>query len=224
LLEEISALGRIVGNLHLALASDPTNPAFAPEPIQHEDLQRWSSSIIGELGVTFAEAEKRIPDLAPLRERLVEKAKRLSQLAPSGKKIRVHGDLHLGQVLRVQGDWVLFDFEGEPARGFNQRREKFTPLKDVAGMLRSLIYAESAVELEGAAAGDRASPARKAFLEGYAQATASSDFLPAAEAFDAVLGAFELERTVYELRYELHSRPDWVPIPVHSLRQMGEAA
>ena len=224
LLEEISALGRIVGNLHLALASDPTNPAFAPEPIQHEDLQRWSSSIIGELGVTFAEAEKRIPDLAPLRERLVEKAKRLSQLAPSGKKIRVHGDLHLGQVLRVQGDWVLFDFEGEPARGFNQRREKFTPLKDVAGMLRSLTYAESAVELEGAAAGDRASPARKAFLEGYAKATASSDFLPAAEAFDAVLGAFELERTVYELRYELHSRPDWVPIPVHSLRQMGKAA
>ena len=108
--------------------------------------------------------------------------------------------------------------------GFNRRREKFTPLKDVAGMLRSLTYAESAVELEGAAAGDRASPSRKAFLEGYAQATASSDFLPAGVAFDAVLGAFELERTVYELRYELHSRPDWVPIPVHSLRQMGKAA
>jgi len=186
---------------------------------------RWSSSIIGELGVTFAEAEKQIPDLAPLREPLVEKAKRLSQLAPSGKKIRLHGDLHLGQVLRVWGDWVLFDFEGEPARGFNQRREKFTPLKDVAGMLRSLTYAESAVELAGAAAGDRASPTRKAFLEGYAQATASCDFLPAGEAFNAVLGAFELEKAVYELRYELDNRPDWVGIPVAGIeRLMHQAA
>ena len=224
LLEEISALGRVVGSLHLVLASDPSDPAFAAEPIQGEDLQRWSSSIIAELGVTFAEAEKRITDLAPLRERLVEKAKRLSQLASSGKKIRVHGDLHLGQALRVQGDWMVFDFEGEPARSFNHRREKFTPLKDVAGMLRSLTYAQSAVELEGAAAGDRASPSRRAFLEGYAQATASSDFLPAGEAFAAVLDAFELERAVYELRYELRSRPDWVPIPVHSLKQMGKAA
>ncbi len=119
---------------------------------------------------------------------------------------------------------MLFDFEGEPARAFNQRREKFTPLKDVAGMLRSLTYAQAAIELEGAAAGDRASPARRAFLEGYAQATASSDFLPGGEAFDTVLDAFELERTVYELRYELRNRPDWVPIPVHSLRQMGKAA
>jgi len=224
LLEEISALGRVVGSLHLVLASDPSDPAFAAEPIQREDLQRWSSSIIGELGVTFAEAEKQITDLAPLRERLVEKAKRLSQLAPSGKKIRVHGDLHLGQALRVPGDWMVFDFEGEPARSFNHRREKFTPLKDVAGMLRSLTYAQSAVELEGAAAGDRASPSRRAFLDGYAQATASFDSLPAGEAFDAVLDAFELEKAVYELRYELRSRPDWVPIPVHSLRQMGKTA
>jgi len=224
LLGEMSALGKVVGNLHLALASDPTDPAFAPEPIQQEDLQRWSSSIIGELGVTFAEAEKRIPDLAQLRGPLVEKARRLGQLTPSGRKIRVHGDLHLGQVLRVKGEWILFDFEGEPARGFNHRREKFTALKDVAGMLRSLTYAQAVIELEGAPAGDRASPCRRAFLEGYAQATASADFFPTGEAFDAVLGAFELERTVYELRYELRSRPDWVPIPVHTLKQMGKAA
>ena len=224
LLSEVSALGRTVGNLHLTLASDPGDPAFAPEPIQQEDLQRWSSSIIGELGVTFAEAEKRVPDLADLRDPLIDKAKRLARVIPSGKKIRVHGDLHLGQVLRVRGDWMLFDFEGEPARTFSQRREKVTPMKDVAGMLRSLTYAQAAAELEGTAGGDWATPCRRAFLQGYAEATAASDLLPSKEAFGVVLDAFELEKTAYELRYELRSRPDWVRIPVHTLRQMGKAA
>ncbi len=224
LLQEFFALGKVVGDLHLTFASDPSDPAFAPEPIQQVDLQRWSSSIIGELGVTFAEAEERVPDLAQIRARLVEKAKRLGQVAPSGMKTRVHGDLHLGQVLRVSGEWMIFDFEGEPARSFNQRREKFAPLKDVAGMLRSLSYAQAAVELEGATPGDRASPCRRAFLEGYLQVTAPSPLLPVGEAFDAVLEGLELERTIYELRYELHSRPDWVPIPVRSLRELGKAA
>jgi maltokinase len=223
LLKETAQLGRILAQLHLTLSSDSADPAFAAEPIQHEDLQRWSSSIIGELGVTIAEAEKRIPDLGGLREPLVERIKRLAQVEPSGKKIRVHGDLHLGQVLRVRGDWLVFDFEGEPTRSFNQRREKYTPLKDVAGMLRSFVYAQAAVELKGAPPGDRATPCRQSFLNGYVEAIAGSDLLPSEQAFHTVLDTFELERTVYELRYELQSRPDWVPIPIRSLREMGKA-
>jgi trehalose synthase-fused probable maltokinase len=223
LLKEMAELGRVLAELHLTLASDPKDPAFAPEPIQQEDLQRWSSSIIGELGVTFAEAEKRSPDLGDLREPLVERVKRLAQLAPSGKKIRIHGDLHLGQVLRVGGDWVIFDFEGEPARSFTQRREKYTPLKDVAGMLRSLAYAQAAIELENAAPGDRALPCRKAFLEAYLDRVRGSGLLPSGPSLEIVLDAFELERVVYELRYELQSRPDWVPIPIRSLRELGKS-
>jgi len=222
-LREMAQLGRVLAELHLTLASDPSDPAFAPELIQKEELQRWSSSIIGELGVTFAEAEKRIPELGDLREPLVERAKLLAQLAPTGKKIRIHGDLHLGQVLRVRGDWMIFDFEGEPARSFTQRREKYTVLKDVAGMLRSFAYAQAAVELEKAPAGERALPTRKVFLEAYLDRVRGSELLPTGPSLDVVLDAFELERAVYELRYELQSRPDWVPIPVRTLRELGKS-
>src|SRR5262249_48734872 len=127
-LEAVNKLGAVLGRAHLGLASQPHDPAFAPEPIQKEDLQRWSSSIIGEIGVTVAAAAGAIPELADRREGLVERARRLAKISPSGKKIRGHGDLHLGQVLRARGEWYIFDFEGEPARGFNQRREKQTPL------------------------------------------------------------------------------------------------
>ena len=223
LLKDMAQLGRALAELHLTLSSDPTDPAFAPDPIHQEDLQRWSSSIIGELGVTFAEAEKRIQNLGDLREPLVERVKQLAQLPPSGKKIRIHGDLHLGQVLRVGGDWMIFDFEGEPARTFTQRREKYTPLKDVAGMLRSFAYAQAAVELEKAPPGERALPCRNAFLDAYLDRVRGSDLLPTGPSLDTVLDAFELERAVYELRYELQTRPDWVPIPVRSLRALGKS-
>jgi trehalose synthase-fused probable maltokinase len=223
LLSAVARLGSVLAGLHLTLASDPNDPAFCPEPIQQEDLQRWSSSIIGELGVTFAEVEKRMPELGSLRDPLVETAKRLAQAPPSGKKIRLHGDLHLGQVLRVRGDWMIFDFEGEPARSFHQRREKHTPLKDVAGMIRSFEYAQAAVELEGAAPGDRAGACRDAFLEAYLSGLGGSDLLPRPDAFSVVLTALELERTVYELRYEMQSRPDWVRIPLRTLQKMGTA-
>lgn len=224
-LEEVKKLGAVLGQLHLVLASEPNDPAFAPEPIQKEDLQRWSSSIIGEIGVTVAAAARAIPELADRREALVERARKLAKISPSGKKIRGHGDLHLGQVLRSRGEWFIFDFEGEPARSFNQRREKHTALKDVAGMLRSFAYAAAAVELEGAAPGERAFACRDAFLDGYLRTTKSSGVLPEGEEnFRVMLEALELERSVYELRYELQSRPDWVRIPARTLLDMGMAS
>jgi len=224
-LDEVKKLGSVLGQLHLVLASEPNDPAFTPEPIQKEDLQRWSSSIIGEIGVTVAAATRAIPELADRRDALVERARKLAKIAPSGKKIRGHGDLHLGQVLRSRGEWFIFDFEGEPARSFNQRREKHTPLKDVAGMLRSFAYAAAAVELEGAAPGERAFACRDAFLDGYLRTTKSSGLLPEGEeGFRVTLEALELERSVYELRYELQSRPDWVRIPARTLLDMGMAS
>jgi maltokinase len=220
-LGELRGLGQRLGELHHALASSTTEPAFTPEPIHQEDVQRWSASIVGELGVTIAEASRQFPELESRRESLIEHAKRLAHVTPSGQKIRIHGDLHLGQVLRSEGDWLLFDFEGEPGRSFAQRREKYSPLRDVAGMLRSFDYAEATVQLEGQTSSEHVAPARQAFLEGYRTATRGATFLPPDDAtFNVMLDAFELEKMLYEVRYELQNRPDWVRIPAQALMRM----
>lgn len=221
-LGQMRELGQRVGELHVALASDASDPSFAPEPLHAEDIQRWSASIVGELGVTLVDAVKVEPELEKRREGLIEQAKRLAHVPVSGQKIRIHGDLHLGQVLRAEGQWLIFDFEGEPARTFSQRREKYSPLRDVAGMLRSFDYAEATVQLEGGPAGDRVQPARDAFLAGYRASTQGAAFLPAQEAFDVALRALELEKVLYEVRYEVQNRPDWVRIPVQALMRMEE--
>ncbi len=220
-LGEMRGLGQRLGELHRALASSTDEPAFVPEPIQTEDLQRWSASMVGELGVTLNDAARQFPELESRREGLIEQAKRLASVSPSGQKIRIHGDLHLGQVLRAEGDWLIIDFEGEPGRSFSLRREKYSPLRDVAGMLRSFDYAEATVQLEGQAAGERVAPARQAFLEGYRIATRGASFLPQDDAtFYVMLDALELEKMLYEVRYELQNRPDWVRIPVQALSRM----
>jgi trehalose synthase-fused probable maltokinase len=220
-LGEMRGLGQRLGELHRALASSTDEPAFAPEAIHLEDLQRWSASIVGELGVTLNEATRQFPELEQRREGLIEQAKRLAHVPPSGQKIRIHGDLHLGQVLRAEGDWLIIDFEGEPGRSFALRREKYSPLRDVAGMLRSFDYAEATVQLEGQSAGERVAPARQAFLEGYRAATRGAAFLPQDDAtFYVMLDALELEKMLYEVRYELQNRPDWVRIPVQALSRM----
>jgi trehalose synthase-fused probable maltokinase len=223
LLDEIRDLGRQVGELHLALASVPDEPAFAPEPIQLEDLQRWSATLVGEIGVTLAEASRQFPDLFDRRAEVVQRARRLAHLQPSGKKMRIHGDLHLGQVLRVEGGWLVFDFEGEPGRSFQQRREKHSPLRDVAGMLRSFAYAAAAVELEGAPRTDRVEKARAAFLDGYLSVVQSSGLLPERDVDClGLLHGLELEKVVYEIRYEVNHRPDWAKIPIAALLNPGE--
>ncbi|EPX56583.1 Trehalose synthase [Cystobacter fuscus DSM 2262] len=220
-LKDLRVLGERLGQLHHALASNTEEPAFAPEPLLAEDVQRWSASIVGEMGVTLSQAARHSPELENRREDLIGHARQLAHVPPSGQKIRIHGDLHLGQVLRSGGDWLLFDFEGEPGRSFTQRREKYSALRDVAGMLRSFDYAEATVRLEGQPEGERLQPARQAFLEGYRAATAGAAFLPQSEAsFTAMLGAFELEKMLYEVRYELQNRPDWVRIPVEALMRM----
>ncbi len=214
-LAEVKALGKVVGELHVALASDLNDPAFAPEPVLLEDLQRWSSSITGELGVTL-NAAAAVPELAARREELVARAHRLATAEPSGEKTRVHGDLHLGQVLRTEAGWLVFDFEGEPARSYAQRREKHSPLKDVAGMLRSFAYAAASAAREGGKSVPVA-PVREAFLEGYLAAARSASFLPRGELFKTLLDALEFEKLLYELRYELQNRPEWVQIPANAL-------
>jgi trehalose synthase-fused probable maltokinase len=218
LLAELRALGRTIGELHGALASDPEDPAFAPEALTQADLQRWSSSIIGELGVTLAMAEKRFPELEQAREPVFERARALARVEPSGMKIRQHGDLHLGQVLWTGQGWSVIDFEGEPTRPVAARREKQAPLRDVAGMLRSFHYAAATAGLEGKPRRRALRQLRTAFLEGYGEVAEAQALVPQSpETFRAVLDALELEKVLYEVRYELQLRPDWARIPVEAL-------
>lgn len=223
-LEEVRKLGERLAKVHLALA-DSEEPAFAPEPLLEEDFQRWSASIIGELSVTLMMAEKVRPELESIHESLRVRLRALAKVQPSGMEQRIHGDLHLGQVLFTNGDWMIFDFEGEPARTFQQRREKHSPLKDVAGMLRSFAYAEAMARQRNGASEGRSivGPLRASFLEGYKSVMGDSHLLPRGETFDVLLEAMELEKLLYELRYEIQNRPDWIRIPADDLKALENA-
>jgi len=159
-------------------------------------------------------------------EEVREQLRLLTHSGSAGKSIRTHGDYHLGQTLWAADDWVIIDFEGEPARSLTDRRRKRSPLRDVAGMLRSFAYAATAAELlRGTPAPDGwEEQARSQFLDGYL-ATVEPSLLPSGQAaIDRLLAVFELEKAVYELRYELDNRPDWVGIPVAGIQRLIERA
>jgi maltokinase len=215
LLEQVRELGERVGELHVALA-DPEDPAFAPEPITSADLRRWTATLTRELLTTLRVASAAVPELSQKRSGLLAHVERLAAAPPAGVRLRQHGDLHLGQVLRSSGAWLIFDFEGEPARPLAERREKYPPLKDVAGMLRSFAYAIATAVRGGSAVAGLRAPIRQAFLDGYR--SRASALLPEDErGFAALLELFELEKLLYELRYEVGHRPDWIGIPARDL-------
>ncbi|HEU4975503.1 MAG TPA: hypothetical protein VFT50_10480 [Baekduia sp.] len=212
-------LGEVTGRLHTVLASENQDPAFAPEETSVESLGLLTATVEEEIEHVFVD----LPEdeaLDPIRGRGEEVRERLRQLThagSAGRIIRHHGDYHLGQVLRSgDGEWIVLDFEGEPARSLVERRRKRSPLRDVAGMLRSFAYAATAAELLHGAdvpAGWE-EEARSAFLDGYLEETDQSLLPPGRPAVERLLAVFELEKAVYELRYELDNRPDWVRIPV----------
>ena len=146
--------------------------------------------------------------------------------AAGGKAIRQHGDYHLGQVLWARGDWLVLDFEGEPARPLAERRRKSTPLRDVAGMLRSFAYAAETGRTRGSA-GRRGLGARRARrVPGRLRRPRSTtrSCRPQASRASALLAACELEKALYELRYELDNRPDWVHVPVAGILRLSSCA
>src|SRR5262249_47544308 len=141
-----------------------------------------------------------------------------------GRIIRTHGDYHLGQVIWTGDDWVVIDFEGEPARPLHERRRKRSPLRDVAGMLRSFAYASNAAMLTRGIDPPETweQDARERFLEACLATVDASLLPPGRDSIDRLLTVFELEKAVYELRYELDNRPEWVVIPVSGiLRLLG---
>jgi trehalose synthase-fused probable maltokinase len=221
------ALGEVTGRLHAALGSDNADPAFSPEETSAEALGLLTATVDEEIEQVFLDLPER-EDLAPIRgrgEEVRERLRLLTQVGSAGRVIRHHGDFHLGQVMHTaDGDWVVLDFEGEPARTLIERRRKRSPLRDVAGMLRSFAYAATASELlHGAPAPPGwEEQMRAAYLDGYLEETDQSLLPPGRAAVERLLAVFELEKAVYELRYELDNRPDWVKIPVAGIVRLLE--
>lgn len=241
-LESARLLGRRTAEMHLALASDPNNPAFAPEPFDAEYLHALYGSVKGLTDQAFHLLHNRFDPLPQATRQTAEEvtAKRSDILAGfqpllEGKlqatRTRCHGDYHLGQVLYTGSDFFIIDFEGEPVRPLRERRMKHSPLKDVGGMLRSFHYAAYAALF------DRQSKSGSQGLETWADAwhrwvsaaylgeylnvASAGSFLPTNPAdLRTLLDIYLLEKAVYELIYELNNRPGWVQIPLQGVREL----
>ncbi len=225
-LDRLAGLGQVTARMHNVLASDSGDPAFSPEEPSQEALSLLTATVDEDIERIFV----RLPDderVAPIRGRGQDVRERLAaraQIGVGGRSIRTHGDYHLGQTLSTPRGWVIIDFEGEPARALPERRAKRSPLRDVASMLRSFAYVTSAIEIlrGGHPPEGFEEQARERFLERYFQEIDAA-LLPAGEAATAnLLSIFELEKAIYELRYELNNRPDWVVIPVAGILRLLE--
>lgn len=247
-LDEIRQLGSLTGELHLALSSDANDPDFAPRPLTAEQVQAWQSAIREDAATMLDDLQRRTSDLpdeqqSAVRALLDDRDKierRIGDLAPLAEAgvtmTRYHGDYHLGQVLVSERGFLILDFEGEPLRSLAERRSHSSPLKDVAGMLRSFSYAAHAgllaareehepdaaavIEVQlGAWAAAWECCTRDSFLAGYTETTDGAAFVPdQPDLLQAALAVFELEKALYELRYELNNRPDWLLIPLRGIQ------
>jgi trehalose synthase-fused probable maltokinase len=227
-LDRLGELGSVTGAMHATLSSVADDPDFAPEEPTVETLSLLIATIDEQIERTFDDLPE-LPALAAIAGRGEEVRDHLQSLAHigvRGRLIRVHGDYHLGQTVFGPDGWVILDFEGEPARPLLERRRKRSPLRDVAGMLRSFAYAAAAAEfLRGAHVPEGwETEARTRFLDGY-MASADPAILPIGQAsIEKLLAILELERAMYELAYDLNNRPDWVPIAVASISRLLEPA
>jgi maltose alpha-D-glucosyltransferase / alpha-amylase len=248
-LDTAALLGTRLGELHRAIAEPTGNSALAPEPIGSHYPRSLYQSMHGRLQADLRLLERqmgRLPDelAAPARrvldQRVALEARfaRLTSRPLTGQRIRIHGDLHLGQILSTGRDVLIIDFEGEPARALGERRLKRSPLVDVAGMLRSFDYAAGGSTLGPDATGvvreeDRiavdawsgywARWVSASFLRAYRAATAGAPFVPSSdEEWAVVLDAYVLDKALYELEYELNNRPDWVAIPLDGIVRLLE--
>ncbi|MGH8636193.1 MAG: putative maltokinase, partial [Burkholderiales bacterium] len=243
-------LGMRVGELHRSFAAHTGNPAFDPEPVTAADLQAWIETVRADTINTFDRLERKraeldeavrshADELVARRRYLLDRLQQASVGIDGLVKTRYHGDLHFGQVLITANDFVIIDFEGEPMRPVEERRAKASPLRDVAGMVRSASYAAHATaERLAAQHPERHAEFRKdalewqttvtgAFLAGYKAATDGLLSVPQDEAaFKRLLDLFVIEKGLYEMRYELESRPQWAAIPIRGLTELldGSAA
>jgi maltose alpha-D-glucosyltransferase/alpha-amylase len=244
----IRVLAVRTAELHRALARPTADAAFSPQALTRTDIdayrQRALEEARGALDLLAANLEavpaadrERANAVLAQRDQIIARIEACAKAAPKGMKIRIHGDYHLGQVLVTRNDFVIIDFEGEPGHSLEQRRAKHSPLRDVAGMMRSFGYVQqsalrSVVHNEAEAV--RLAPlaraweleVRAAFLSAYDAAARDAAARGAAlyeslQPGNGILGLFELEKALYELRYEISNRPTWVGIPLQGILDWG---
>jgi maltose alpha-D-glucosyltransferase/alpha-amylase len=246
-LGQIAMLGQRTAELHRAFASEENDPNFKPEPIAAADLAAWTANAKTLAQSAFAALEKAranaaeavlaaIDGLLTRKDECLRAIDKLGKGAIAASKTRIHGDYHLGQVLVAKNDFYIIDFEGEPARTLEERREKMSPFKDVAGMLRSFEYAEWAALFAIAEHEADSVPkllpfatawrkcAQQAFLKSYFDTVGDAPSCPKDRAqADRLLNFFTLEKALYEICYEANNRPTWLRIPITGLQTVLDA-
>jgi len=228
----IQTLATRTAELHRAFAMTSGDPAFEPESLTQQDVETWRARVRQEADETLRlieKSEKAKPVAAQKANILAFIDACVAPKRPA-LKTRHHGDYHLGQVLVSNNDFLIIDFEGEPSRPLAESRRKHSPIRDVAGMLRSFSYARGSTQLrERTEPGiERLGPAlhaweiatRKAFLDAYAAAMTGSGIYDSFDDMRGLLQLAEMEKVLYELRYEAANRPDWIHIPVQGLTSL----
>ncbi len=244
-------MGERTAEMHVALSSNVEDPNFAPESFTAHYQRSLYQSMRNLTSQNLPLLQKRLRSLPEsvreearqvleLHDRILKRFRSILDRKITAMRIRVHGDYHLGQVLFTGKDFVIIDFEGEPAHTLSSRRIKRSPLRDVAGMLRSFHYAANA-PLIGKTGGSVFRPedvsrlepwahcwtlwVSAAFLDAYLAASAKSSFLPRSrEELSLLLSVYLLEKSIYELGYELNNRPDWVKLPLRGILELLESA
>ena len=247
----IGIIGKRLGELHVALATPTGDAAFAPVEATHDDIRHWIADTKSMLIEAFDIVERQTSGevqahpldddtrelalgLLARRDALIAAVEQRVPLDAAAWRIRIHGDFHLGQVLIAQGDAWLIDFEGEPARPLSYRRAKACPLRDVAGLLRSLSYAGAAAQSTTESAPQQTADRKRtlferfrghaveAFMSHYRAAVAdASQPLVSATHEQALLDLFLIEKAAYEIRYEAANRPTWLGLPIRGLAALA---
>ncbi len=243
--QRVELLGRRTAEMHRGLASDPELAAFSPEPftaMHQRSLYEGARVRLNEtlrllerkLKALPASAKGRAEELIARKKDIDGRLRRIVDQRLGGQRIRCHGDYHLGQVLATASDYVIIDFEGEPARPLNERRFKRTPLVDVAGMLRSFHYAAVTAQRDARLTSAQRTAAEPwlqiwhgwvtaLYLKSYFAASSGSELLPRSdEQLGILLDFFIMDKCIYEVGYELNNRPDWLTIPLEGLATILE--
>jgi maltose alpha-D-glucosyltransferase/alpha-amylase len=240
----MQTLAQRTAQLHAALATPSRNPDFKPEPLGRQDFEAYKKRALDEareslkllkthLDQVPAGDRSKADDVLARQPALIAQLEAAVSRETQGQKIRIHGDYHLGQVLVTRNDFVIVDFEGEPGHGLEERRAKQSPLRDVAGMLRSFSYVEHSAlravahdEVEYAKLAPLARAwtrqVREAFLSAYDAEARGAALYAALTPGQGLLGLFELEKALYELRYELSNRPTWAGIPLQGILECSD--
>jgi maltose alpha-D-glucosyltransferase/alpha-amylase len=245
-LESARLIGQRTAEMHLALASDAENPAFAPEAfstLYQRSVYQSMRTMTTDIFQTMRKQQKKLSEasrddvqrLLDLEGDILQRFRLINEAKIDAVRTRTHGDYHLGQVLYTGKDFLIIDFEGEPVRTLSERRIKRSPLRDVAGMLRSFHYAAYAVQrrlLGGALRPEDQETldgwarfwhlwVSATFLKAYLETSGKAAFIPQQRRhLQILLDVYLLEKSIYELGYELNNRPDWLAIPMQGVFQL----